>query len=161
MCKGLFNVLPEDPQKLYQELYAKFYSGPYAKHLTRKERNILFPPGKSETLSSDFDVTLCYKILEKCLLIGYAYNSNSFPQPTPVKYDPVNLPSLHNVNYTAAMRMLKDMRNSIFFRASPMSEQDFKTLWDFFIRLLKILGYNTTQIASLERGTSIPALEIS
>ena len=42
-----------------------------------------------------------------------------------------------------------------------MSEQDFKTLWDFFIRLLKILGYNTTQIASLERGTSIPALEIS
>ena len=66
-----------------------------------------------------------------------------------------------NVNYTAAMRMLKDMRNSIFFRASPMSEQDFKTLWDFFIRLLKILGYNTTQIASLERGTSIPALEIS
>ena len=161
MCEGLFKVLPDDPQKLYQALYAKFYSPPYAKHFNKTEKNILFPAGKSETSSSEFDVTLCYKILEKCLLVGYTYNSNSFPQPTPHKYDPANLPSLQNVNYTAVMGMLKDMRNSIFHRAAPMSEQEFKPLWDFFIQLLQILGYNTTLIASLENGTLVPALEIS
>ena len=113
----------------------------------------MFPPHQNQTFLSELDVTLAFKLMDKCRLINYSYQHRFFPPPTNLKYDPGNLPSLQNANYVDAMHLIKDMRNAIFHRVAPITEPEFKRLWTFLMQLLKLLGYDITQLSGLENGS--------
>ena len=153
MRKGVHQVLPWHPAILYQELSSKFKSGKHSKRFNNGEKDILFPTGKTETDSANFDVTLCFKLYDNLQQIGYSYQGKMFPPRTGLKYEYGNIPSLTTATVSDALQLLKDFRNTIFHRVDPISEAEFKQQWSFLVQLLNLLGYNTNQIANLEKGS--------
>ena len=151
MCKGALQVLPQQPALLYQELSKTFKVGQHSKRFNRGEKEILFPAGKTETDLFSFDITLCFKVFDNCQQIGYMYQGKCFPPRTLPKYEYDNLPPLINANVSDGMQILKDFRNTIFHRVEPVSLADFHKQWSFLVQVLQLLGYNTMQIADLEK----------
>ncbi|XP_057316302.1 NACHT, LRR and PYD domains-containing protein 3-like isoform X2 [Hydractinia symbiolongicarpus] len=124
-----------DPFQLYQDL--KPYRNKLKKLLKKDEFELVYPSSQ-QTFSVKFDITIL------CVLI---INCTNVPAPTTGW---LRKPNQSDWSIGACIVRLRRMRNKMMHFAGKLTRRKFLKRWDKTINILRILGYDITEVMSLK-----------